>query len=402
MGLKYSQGKYGTFRYGISEAGFQFKVQISDSAGVIQTLLNNQITDLSWEFNRIGGCGKFSMGLKRQYGDLTNLTHRYQKEMFDVRIFITSQFAGSSVLYYRGFIDSIRPRLDDPESVIVSGKGYGDLLDRIQVHDGTGAPKEYTSTTLNQVVEDLINDFVTPNTPITTGTVDTFDIPIESIKFNGSVQEALEKLADIVNAEWGVDSAREFYFLEQSVDVAWRFKMKRDIEKLEDEYSYEDIVNSVIVEGGQVDGVPFRYIKDEQWSIDAYGLRQIRVRNSSIVESMLADEFAKSILSKAADRIRNIRIVLPFNKELIEADLPLGFIVVVDDPKLVTTKYAQKKYGTFKYCGETKHRVESIFYELRDISMRTELELNEGKPDVLDKFKVLEFELEQQRQSEGV
>jgi len=43
-----------------------------------------------------------------------------------------------------------------------------------------------------------------------------------------------------------------------------------------------------------------------------------------------------------------------------------------------------------------------VEYELKDNSLFTSLELNEGKPDVTAQFELLEFQLEQQRQAQGV
>lgn len=402
MGLRYGQGKYGQFRYGRAESGFQFLAQISTDAGVIQNLLNNQIVSLNWEFNRKGGCGKFSCELKRQYDDFISLTAENLKALYDFRIYITSTVGGSSTLWYRGYIRNIRPSLTDNERVIISGDGYSRLLEDLIMHDGEGGPKIYTGKTISEIVGSIIDDFVTPSSDITEGDIDTFSTFAESIKFNESVTDALDKLSDIVGAEWGVDKDRELYFNSPSTTTGYRYIVGKDIGQIDDEVSYEDLVNEVIIEGGDVNDVPYRFIKRNQSSVDLFGLHQKRYSNSSIVDQTVAEVFATSIMSRSHIYSRNIRLTLPLNKTLIESSTPLPLIAIHKNPKQITHKYGTFKYGEQKYSGEQQHRIESIAYELKDLSVSTEIELNFGKPEINDRFKTLEFELDQQRQVQGV
>lgn len=405
-GLRYSQSKYGLFRYGASESGFQFKIQLSDSSGNVVALLNNEVKELTWTYNRVGGCKKFNMVLKRKYDVLTNLTASDYASIYDLQVYITSGFGGSSTLYYRGMIQSIRPSLIDAEEVVVSGIGYGDRLTDLQCQDGTGAPKIYTSKTITQVVNSLLSDFVTGNTPITSGTIDTFSTSIASIKFNGTVKEALDKLASFVDAEWGVDRNLELYFVAKSTAVtdATRWKIGYDISQIEDEFDYSQIVNRVYIEGGDISGVPYRYVSSDSGSITLYGLREKRVSNSSVVDATVAATLANSILERYKTYLRNSRLTLPFNKSLIESSVPLPLAGIIKAPKLGTRQYATFKYGTGNgtYCGETTYKIESIEYTLKDVSLETRIELNEGKPDFTDQFELLQFQLEQERQDAGV
>lgn len=408
MALRYGQGKYGTFKYGLTESGFQFKCQISDPSGNVVLLINNEVKELSWGYDRIGGCQKFKMTLKRQYDDLSNLTATNHLAIYDFSIYITGGVGGTSTLFYRGYITSIRPNLRDGEETIVSGTGYASRLSEIQIHDGTGAPKEYTNSTISGVVTSIFNDFIDPYTPITVGTIDTFATAISSIKFNGTAEEAIAKLASFVDAEWGVDRNLELFFRAKSTSVAHRFFVGRDIGDMEDELDYSEIVNAVYIEGGDVNDVPFRLTKTSQWSIDAFGRKEKRVNNSSVVDETVATVLANSILDKYSTYQRNVRISLPFNKALIEAILPVGHVSIIHPVKTRTKKYGTFKYGTYasgngwRYCGENQYRINSIDYELKDSSLYTSIELNEGKPDVTAQFELLEFQLEQQRQSQGV
>lgn len=408
MALRYGQGKYGQFKYGTTETAFQFRCQVSDPSGNVVLLLNNEVKELSWNYGRVGGCKKFEMILKRQYTDLTNLTSTYRRSIYDFQIWITSGIGGSSTLYYRGYITSIRPNLKDNEETVVSGQGYGERLNELQVHDGTGAPKEYTGSTITGVVNSIFTDFIDTYTDITSGTIDTFDTDIASIKFNGTVTEALNKLASFVDAEWGVDRNLELYFVSKSEIAGKRYLVGKDIGSMEDEFDYSEIVNVVYVEGGDVNEVPYRFIKTSQWSIDAFGRKEKRVKNSSVVDNTVANVLADSILDRFNTYQRNVRLAIPFNKELVESSIPLGKVAIVHVPKQITKKYGQFKYGTkvggngWTYSGEQLYKIASIEYELKDSSLFTSIELNEGKPDVTAQFELLEFQLEQQRQAQGV
>lgn len=355
MGLRYSQGTYNLFKYGESDQGFQFKVQIADSSGTVKALLNNQIVSLDWGYRATGGCDKFKCVLKREFDDFENITASNWLDLYDFRVYITSAFGGTSTLFYRGYITNIRPSLEDQENIIINGEGYGNRLKEILMHDGTGAPKEYTSSTISGVVNSIITDFVASNTSITAGTVDTFSTEVTSIKFGDSVYDALSKLADIVGAEWGVDRALELYFRTPSATVGYRWFVGLDIGEMEDEIDYSEIVNSVIVEGGIVSSAPYRYLQTEDWSVTAFGLKQERFNNSSVIDATLAAKFASSILNKRANYVRNISLTLPFNKTLIESSNPLPLVAI----KKATDQYT-KKYGTFKYGASSSKPLNQI------------------------------------------
>lgn len=413
MGLRYGQGKYSTFKYGPSDAGFQFRVQLSDSAGVLQVLLNNEVVSLDWNYKANGGCGKFKCVLKRSFDDLVGLTASHRREIYDLQVWITPDFGETTALYYRGCVKSIRPSLSDSEQIVIDGVGYSERLKDLIAHDGTGAPKEYTSSTISGVLTSLFNDFVDGVAPITLGDVDTFSTAVVSIKFNDSVWDAITKLADIVGAEWGVDRNRELYFLIPETDPGDYWMIGRDIGEIEDEFDYSQIVNQVLIEGGDIDDgtgsgdtVPFRYIKTDQASIDCFGLKQKRVNNSSVVDSTVADRLASSVIEKYKSYLRNMSVTLPFNKSLIEDAVPLQRPVIGDDTMPLKHKYAEIQYGGGatggKYSGTVHQRIDSIAYSLKDASLETYIELNYGKPDITNRFEELAFNLDQQRQAAGV
>lgn len=402
MGLRYGQGKYGQFLYAAeAESGFSFQVQIADKNGNLKALLNNEIVAMNWSYRRLGGCDKFNIILKRNFDDFENITAANRRELYDVQIYITKTVGGSSTLYFRGYITRIRPNLRDSEQIIISGQGYGERLKNIQVTQSDGTPKVYSSTTVSGVVTSILNDYVTPNTPITVDTIDTFSTAITSIKFNGSVREAIDKLADIVGAEWGVDRNRKFYFRTPSTSVGFRFLIGKDVGELADEVDYTDVVNKVYVEGGDVSGTPFRVVRQDAASISQYGLREQRVFNSSVRETAIANALGDSVLAEKKEFIRSVRVSIPFNRDLLESSNPLPRFSVVKLPRQDAI-YGTFLYGEQFYGGtDDKLVMDRIDYELRDVSLLTTIESGFGKPDLVDQFKLLEFELEQAQQQAG-
>lgn len=402
MGLRYSQGKYGEFTYGLSPAGFSYRVELADPSGNLKAYANNEIVSLEWQYSDAGGCDKFKLTLKRDYDDLSNVSDADLKSLYDIKVYIVPDFGESAVLFYRGFITNIRPVLQDAnEVVIISGKGYGYLLKKKQIYINNGAPKEYTSTDFDTVLDDITTNYMPSG--ISVGTLDSFNVNISSMKFNGSVWEAIEKLADIVGAEWGVDSSKTFFFHERSNTRGKRFRIGYDVQILEDEIDYDGIVNKVIVEGGDVDGVPVRVIVENAGAAEDYGVTfEERIRNSAVLDVGVATALANSYLEKYKDYNRNTRIIVPRYNEKIEADQPMKKVVLDSDPRPNVWKYGAFKYGEQKYSADTEYIIRNIRYQLNDTSLAVELEFNQGKPDLARRLDRMLFQLEQQRQSAGV
>jgi len=398
MGLRYGQGVYGTFKYGPSPVGFTFKVQIANSSGTLQAYVNNEIAALEFSYTDQGGCEKLKMFLRRQYDNLTGLTVSSKKEKFDIKVYIVPDFGDSAVLFWRGEIANIQPALRDSEEVQVLAYGYVNRLKKLQVHD-EGAPVEFASTTIGDIVDDIITDYVVTPAGITKGTIDTFSTVVSSMKFNGSVYEAIEKLAKIVNAEWGVDASREFFFRERSILRGHRFREGYDISEIQDEIDYDQIVNAVIVEGGEVNDVPVRVVVTRS---SPYETSEKRINNAAVLSQTVGERLGEAYLDRYGDFLRNTRIVLPRNKTFIEETVPMKRAIIDRDPRPNVWHYGTLKYGTQKYASEEEYIIRRIIYQLNDTSLTTEIEFGEGKPDVKDRFEELQFKLEQQRQTAGV
>lgn len=403
MAKKYGQAKYGTFRYGVTPLGVSFQIKISDSSGNLKMLANNEFELMEWSFLDQGGCDKAKIRIKRSYDDLSYITATTKQEIYNLQIIITENFGETAKRYWQGEIVNIRPTLRDSEGIDITAVGYVERLKKIQIHSN-GEPVEYTSTTIEDVVDTIFDNYIATNTSITLDAIDSFGVAISAIKFNGSVYEALKKLGDIVNAEWGVNRDLEFYFYQRSSSSSdkTRFLEGVEIEKIDDEYDWQPIVNSVIVEGGEVNDKPLRVIVENTESKNAYGLMQDRINDSSIVSEDIASQLGSTYLEKHSQYKRNFRVTLPLNNRLIEESLPIPLGIIVKNPRPNLYKYATFKYGQKKYSGEETYRIRKIFYEINDTSIRTEIDFSDGKPSLDTRLERLLFQLEQQRQSQGV
>lgn len=401
MGLRYGIGVYNDFTYGPEDAGFNFRIELANKSGVLQAWADSELESLEWSFTDEGGCETLKMVLKREFDNLENITATNKKEMYIVRVYIVPGFGESAIKFWEGEVRNIQPALEDDERTSILARGYGYHLQQIQVHD-EGAPVEYEDKTIDEIVEDIFDNYVATPTGISKGTIDTFSVTASYMKFNGTAWEAIEKLAEIVDAEWGVNSSKEFFFRERALDVGHRFKIGVDILDIADEYDYDSIKNVIIVEGGDVDDVPLRYVKSDADSIANYKERHHREKNSHVLSESVAEQLAQKIIDVDGEYARNVRLTLPFNNLKIETNEPMKLVVIEEQPRGNYWFYGTFLYGEQGYSAEEKHRIRRVTYTLNDTSITTEIELNKGKPKVKQELQTLKFELEQQRQQSGV
>jgi hypothetical protein len=103
----------------------------------------------------------------------------------------------------------------------------------------------------------------------------------------------MQTLADVVGSrEWGVDKDRKFFFKARSTDVGFRFPLDDKILSFSNNTSSVDIINRVIVNGGDVSGSAYREVIDYPASQHKWGRRDKVLSNSALVTSQVANQFA--------------------------------------------------------------------------------------------------------------
>lgn len=370
------------------------KVELRDKQFNILEILDSEFMNLSWEYQRVGGCGSFSFDLPRPY-----CNERYISGDFNVRIYGRNDTTKAYDLWFQGIVENKAPNVRGVEEVIsVQGHGYQAQLSRIQLVNVT-----YTSQEASVIIKSILDNYVVPNTDITYSALDieATSFTFDSITFNTDALSAIQTIADTVGArEWGVDEDRSFYFMERSETAGLYFALGNKVTSFTDDDSFKDIVNRVIVQGGDVADVPFQpdpttsYYNNTS-SQTKYGRRDQIYQNSAITTDAVARQFAQSILAEKSDVIRRARVEIVNHDVQIESTVPIPLFELVARGTL----YGEKYYGTFLYSGRIQYQVNRIVYKLgsNDNVLTTNLELGQPRPNVSEVIGQLKYQLEQLR-----
>ncbi len=370
------------------------KVVMSDRSFNVLEILDREFIDLNWEWQRVGGCGSFSFQLPREY-----CNEKFISGDFNVKIYNRNPSTNDYDLWYQGIVETKAPNVrGDQELIAVQGHGYQAQLSRIQL-----ANVSYSSTEVSAIVTSLLNNYVIDNTDIafSGGDIINTGVTLDSIVFNGSVQDAMQTLADIVGTrEWGVDEDRNFFFKQRSSTAGLYFALGDKVTAFTSDDSFKDIVNRVIVQGGDIAGTPFTpnptgAAYNDTSSQTKYGRRDQVYQNSSIITDDVAEQFADSILSEKADVIRRARCEIVNHETRLEDTVPIHLFELLARGILYNERY----YGTFLYSGRINYQVNRVSYKLNsnDSTLTTNLDLGQLRPNVAETISQLKYQLEQVR-----
>ena len=300
----------------------KYTIELRNKAGNLIQYLTPWANDVSWEWNRKGGCGRCKINLVMPYRKITF------NAMDDIRIRIKD--GAASKLVYRGFIAAITPKLKIGQEITLDVRGYFDLLKFIVVQNN-GDDKQYSSIFASDIVHNLIDTFVVPNTDITKGPVAGSSFTVDSIVFKESVAEILRTLADLLgNIEYGVDENLEFFWLDEGQNLRHKFFVGNNVEVLDRKTDFSRLVNKIYFEGGEVGGSPFLRTAANTDSINTYFLAEDIVVNSSITTPTVADQYLTAILNLKSTPKFLVRIRIPNTRLRLEDILPIGKVSVFD------------------------------------------------------------------------
>lgn len=370
------------------------KVELRDKQFNILEILDNEFMNLNWEWSRIGGCGSFSFDLPRPY-----CNEKFISGDFNIRIYKRNDTTKAYDLKFQGIVENKAPNVRGVEETIqVQGHGYQAQLARIQLVNVT-----FTSQEASVIIKNILDNYIVPNTdiiysaPDITATSFTFD----SITFNTDALSAIQTIADTVGTrEWGVDENRSFFFLQRSSTSGLYFSLGDKVTSFTSDDSFKDIVNRVIVQGGDIAGTPFTPDATASYynstsSQTKYGRHDQIYQNSAIVTDAVAQQFAQSILAEKSDVIRRARCEIANYETFIEDTLPIPLFELLARGTFYGEKYCQ----TFLYSGRIAYQVNRISYKLasNDNSVTTNLELGQLRPDISEAISQLSYQLEQLR-----
>lgn len=363
-----------------------YTIELSDKSFNRLEYLEREAMGLTWGYNRIGGCASFSFSLPREY-----CNERYISGDFNVKIHVKNPVTGDFDLWYQGLVESKVPAIHGGNEVMmVKGSGYQSQLKRQYIEDQT-----YTATELSLIVTDIINTYVAPYTDITLGTITPTTFTPSTIKFNTDALNALQTCADLANTyEWGVNADREFFFVPRSTspDLTYPLGSKKILNFSSDD-SFKDIVNRVLIQGGDVAGTPYTKTFDRVSSQLKYNIRSEVEQNSSITTDDVAEQFAEGIFEEFAQVVRRGQVDL-LEERQIEAVVPIPLFHM----KAPAIQYGEKAYGVFLYSGRINYQVNRITYTIDKVSnLKINMDLGQLRPSLSEQLAQIEYELEQLR-----
>jgi len=301
-----------------------YNVELRDKAGTLKEYLTPFVSKVSWTWNRKGGCGRCKFTLKVPYRKLTF------SAMDNIQIRIKDFVSGGSKLVYQGWISSPTPKLKVGQEISVNVRGYWDLLKHIMVQDD-GDIMSYEGYDIHDIVEDIANTFIVPNTAISKGTIDTSTFNADILEFQTSIQETLRTLSDLLgDVEYGVDENLSFFWRTENTAVRKKFIVGLDIAVLSRKVDYSQIVNKIFFEGGVVSDVVYRKTVQSTDSQYVYFLAEAFLVNSSIVTSSVADQYLTAQLQQKSTPKYLMRIKIPNTSFRFEDTLPLGRVSIYD------------------------------------------------------------------------
>lgn len=368
-----------------------YKIIISDRQFNVKEEIHNRAYNVSWDYNRIGGCGRFSFTVPTRYCNETALGGNY-----NVKIQRRIPTTGIYETWYQGRIENKIPSVKGVnEAITVSGFGYQSQLKDIYVDDA-GAKKVYTSQEISVIVTDILDNYITSNTDITYsgGDISATSFTPDSIEFSKDALDCFNTLADITGSrEWGVDADRKFFFKERSSTSGFRYRAN-DTKVLDFsiDNSSKDIVNRVIILGGDVAGSPFVRIVNDAQSQLKWNRRDRTVSNSAIVTNAVADQFADAIFAEFSDISLRTRIKI-LEENQFESTVPIPLFEVIGEPR---DTYGTKKYGSGLYNAVVALQVNRISYKIdKSSNLTVSLQLGKIRPSIAEDLSQLKYNIDQ-------
>lgn len=370
-----------------TSASMSPQIIISDRNLTILADITKDIMNLKWEYGRIGGCGACSFEMPaRIYEDLVLGAN------FNIKIYRRNRATNDYELWYQGRIEDKNYNVrGHTETITVDGMGYQSELSDIYIN------ATYTSTEVSVIVKSILDTHIVPNTNIT---YDAADIEVtsftpDSIDFNTDALSVIQTLADLVGTrEWGVDRNRKFFFKERSSTVGFIYPIPSKVMSYSENNSTKEIVNRVIVTGGEVGGAPFTATYNDTTSQLKWNRRDKPIQNSAIITSQVAEQYADSIFAEFSDVVRRASVDL-LEERLIERTTPIGLFQSVRP----LTLYGQKKYGSFLYGGYISYQINRIAYALDNYgNMTINLNVGQLRPSISESISKLAFQIDQLRQ----
>jgi len=340
----------------------------------------HHIANVSWEYNRIGGCGQCDATLIRSITDIDALVAPQTR----VRIYINDE-----VRYFGKLVKISKSVKSRKEEVQLTFYGGLATLDKIIV------TKTYTGMEVSAIVADILDNFVADVTDITydTGAFEATDYSVASIEFNHTVKDALTVLTDLAgDAEWGVNQNNAFFFKRKDSTIRDVYVLGREVADLKEDRNDEKVTNVLNVYGADRELMTTLQAK---LSVNLYGRREANIFESSLIEKSDADRYGTSLLKGLAGSQYSIKMTYLKPDEFVERTVPLGARSVTKNIISDVNKYGTSiQYGKGnKYGNLTRDQIQNIRYTFAGDGLKIVMTLFSDIPNIASQQKRIEYEL---------
>jgi hypothetical protein len=362
---KYKTVKYGQAKYGGEKRPFNIRVILRDKNNSSTILVdpkavfheladpykykqrkygqatysgkNRQpvLLDVSWEYNRIGGCGSASMSLALPYQSVDVI-----EEGTEIQIDVIRNSGELYETWYRGEVANRSQKLGLASTVSLQVQGFVMQLERVRLDNIT-----FTDSNTDSIVAFIIDNYVAPDTQIkrtpSKGLVRAEGFVVDSITFNGSAMSAIRSLSEISgNAEWGVNNEKEIFFVVRSNDVKNAF-VADELHALNEVSDFSGIINEYKLFGAG----SYVRTKTDLASQDSFGKRNAILQQSAISTDDTADQYIDGYLTDSKEPLTTVNAIISNVRKQVETLPPQGAILfaLLGSSPFVTSKYQMER-----------------------------------------------------------
>ena len=177
----------------------EYEVRVLDSSFNLLGIV--PVTDISFEFSKFNGCGRFNATLPRRFDNYSDIVDFGNC----VQVYI------DGVLWYCGFIQDYTNKLGLEESVEIVGMGY---IEQLTFDEVTNV---YSNIYSADLVKMLVNASIVNNSldiTINDSLVLEPGFKIDQMVFKTiKLKQAVQQVTDLITGwDFGVNENREFYF----------------------------------------------------------------------------------------------------------------------------------------------------------------------------------------------
>jgi len=366
----------------------RYAVHLKDNNGVLIGDISNKIDQLSWEWNRLGGCGKCTAMLREEWDGA--LAGSFAED-YELNIF-APQDAGTSALWYSGYVDKAKPRVSGSEEFLsVNFLGYVNQLKRVILKDTF-----FVGIEMADAAQSIIETNAVPITKITSADADYEETQFSAdrLDFNEDALSAIKTLAGIAgNREWGVRADKSFFFLARDEMETKQYNITEDFVNFSPLRDFNPIITRIYLEGGK--GYSGRFTVTNRITT-----REQIISNSSVTTQSVGQQFARTYLKEKGKVHRSYQATLIAKDTRIEKTIPMGKASVNikrgirDKYDVVTNLYD----SGIKYDGGTESfQIDKIRYVLKDDNIDTTIFFGPVPEDLADDLNRLEFQIQNER-----